>query len=81
MRKRCEDASHSKALRAKSTEDVFSVSRQLWECARVFASLSNTANQIHRHSNELFCMISGPNPVILKMKLQRKDIYAGREDW
>ena len=37
--KRCEDASHSKALRAKWARELCSVSRKLWECACVLASL------------------------------------------
>src|SRR6266853_603588 len=37
--KRCEDVSHSKALRAKWARELCSVSRKLWECACVLASL------------------------------------------
>jgi hypothetical protein len=33
------DASHSKALRAKSMKAPVAVSRQLWECVRVLAPL------------------------------------------
>ncbi|PYL62261.1 MAG: hypothetical protein DMF24_04750 [Verrucomicrobia bacterium] len=39
FRKRCEDAPHSKGLRPKSPESLVYISRQLWECARVLASL------------------------------------------
>src|SRR5262245_3986216 len=39
VQKRCEDASHSKALRAKCIRNAGSLLRKLWECARVPASL------------------------------------------
>src|SRR5437016_11801243 len=37
--KRCEDASHSKALRAKSPGRLILLSRLLWECMRFLTQL------------------------------------------
>jgi len=59
-RKRCEDASHSKALHAKLLKALF-FSRQLLECARAPASLSTgrrsqydaKINKTESHSAEL----------------------------
>jgi hypothetical protein len=39
LEKRCEDASHSKALRAKSMTWLFLFCESFLECARVLASL------------------------------------------
>jgi hypothetical protein len=56
LRKRCEDASHSKTLRAKSMRTLslsLPTAAGLWECARVLASLS----QHHHPSVFALCSI------------------------
>ena len=44
VQKRCEDASHSQALRARCIGNAGSFLRKLWECVRVLASLLSSSS-------------------------------------